>query len=358
MRVLHVTDVYLPKLGGIEKQVAGLAKAQTLKGYEVHILTASIGNDADTSIHRLSSRKWFGLPLNFAAGAEIEDLVKRLQPAVVHLHTGVVSQFVWLTFFRLRGKFSMVATVHSVWGPLARAFYRGANRITGFAQDIVLSSVSAPAAKRVSDAVNQSVQICPNGVDLSHWELVSRQRVGPVKFVTATRLAARKRVLPLLLVLYRLKRKVGPNQFELKVAGSGIAQSLLQFWVRLLKLSEVEFVGRLNSVELQELYASSDLFIQLSTKEAFGLAAIEARATGLPVIGRAGSGFIEFITPGDDGQLLASDTAVTEYLTELIQQPTLLDAMQKHARIHPRHGWELALAEVDRLYENRPAPRS
>ena len=39
MRILHVSDAYLPKRGGIEVQVRDLAGRQADSGHEVHVLT-------------------------------------------------------------------------------------------------------------------------------------------------------------------------------------------------------------------------------------------------------------------------------------------------------------------------------
>ena len=41
MRILHVTDGYGPRLGGIEVFVEGLARHQSLAGHEVSVLTAT-----------------------------------------------------------------------------------------------------------------------------------------------------------------------------------------------------------------------------------------------------------------------------------------------------------------------------
>ena len=43
MRVLHVTDAYLPRLGGIEMHVHDLARAQAAAGDEVDIITVTRG---------------------------------------------------------------------------------------------------------------------------------------------------------------------------------------------------------------------------------------------------------------------------------------------------------------------------
>ena len=41
MRIVHISDCYAPRLGGIETQVRALAMRQAEQGHEVHVLTAT-----------------------------------------------------------------------------------------------------------------------------------------------------------------------------------------------------------------------------------------------------------------------------------------------------------------------------
>ena len=46
MRIAHVSDFYLPRLGGIEIQVSDLAARQRLAGHTVDIITSSPADPA------------------------------------------------------------------------------------------------------------------------------------------------------------------------------------------------------------------------------------------------------------------------------------------------------------------------
>ncbi|MFQ5889966.1 MAG: N-acetyl-alpha-D-glucosaminyl L-malate synthase BshA [Gemmatimonadota bacterium] len=63
----------------------------------------------------------------------------------------------------------------------------------------------------------------------------------------------------------------------------------------------VIFLGKLESVA--ELLASADLFLLPSEQESFGLVALEAMASGVPVVGTSGSGLAEVVEDGITGHL-------------------------------------------------------
>jgi L-malate glycosyltransferase len=63
----------------------------------------------------------------------------------------------------------------------------------------------------------------------------------------------------------------------------------------------VFFLGKLDAVA--PLLASADLFLIPSQSESFGLSALEALATGVPVIGSRAGGLPEVVTDGETGAL-------------------------------------------------------
>ncbi|HEY2065260.1 MAG TPA: glycosyltransferase, partial [Gemmatimonadaceae bacterium] len=65
---------------------------------------------------------------------------------------------------------------------------------------------------------------------------------------------------------------------------------------------QVFFLGKLESVA--PLLACADLFLLPSQNESFGLSALEALATGVPVIGTHAGGLPEVVRDGETGALL------------------------------------------------------
>ncbi len=64
---------------------------------------------------------------------------------------------------------------------------------------------------------------------------------------------------------------------------------------------DVQFLGRIENVA--PLLASADLFLLPSDRESFGLSALEALATGVPVVGSQAGGLPEVVRDGETGAL-------------------------------------------------------
>lgn len=89
----------------------------------------------------------------------------------------------------------------------------------------------------------------------------------------------------------------------------------------------LDFRGRLGRDQVRDLMGEHDLFAMPSRFEAYGIAFLEARAAGLPCIGRKAFAMPELIEPGIGGAVWDSDKV--EDLAQLIQ--TTLDDDALHA---------------------------
>src|SRR5699024_7082256 len=142
VRITHVTDSYLPRLGGIEAQVHGLAVRQARAGHEVHILTTtpaepgahghSTEHDGPLTVHRVAARMPLHLPVHPRGAQHFEPLLARLRPDVAHLHSGIVAPVTQAMFGTLiRHRVPTVFTQHSVIGRYQSAF-TALDRLTGW----------------------------------------------------------------------------------------------------------------------------------------------------------------------------------------------------------------------------------
>lgn len=116
-------------------------------------------------------------------------------------------------------------------------------------------------------------------------------------------------------------------------------------WVRL--------VGAATHEEIRAIYRDTDLFVAPATLESFGIAALEARCAGLPVVAQARSGVADFITHGCEGMLASGDDAMASMIAELVVSPSMRETIRHHnATTDPASSWLDVLRGCDQLYRD------
>ena len=89
-----------------------------------------------------------------------------------------------------------------------------------------------------------------------------------------------------------------------------------------------------NSPDLIELYQAADVFVLPSKAEAFGVAAVEASAVGLPIIATAIGGLTDTVVADNTGFLVQPGNAIelSERLYQLATQPELRQRLGQASR--------------------------
>jgi L-malate glycosyltransferase len=109
-----------------------------------------------------------------------------------------------------------------------------------------------------------------------------------------------KRVMDVIAVFEKVSRVI-PSR--LAMIGDGPDRSRAEAWCRDHQLTDrVTFLGNVGNLE--EIVGASDLFVLPSEAESFGMAALEAMACEVPVIGTNAGGLPEVVTDGETGFLL------------------------------------------------------
>ena len=207
VRIMHVSDCYAPRTGGIETQVQALAARQAAAGDEVRVVTATPGHGLVWSgedrvdgipVHRVVARMPFELPVHPRTAREVGILLDGHQVDIVHVHAGVVSPFAWgAVRAAARRRLPVLVTVHSVWGPLAGPGFTLSDAVgkwTGWG--VTLSAVSSLAASRIRDAVPKAgeVLVVPNGIDPGQWRVTHQPGAAEeLRIASVMRMAPRKR---------------------------------------------------------------------------------------------------------------------------------------------------------------------
>ncbi|HEX8082104.1 MAG TPA: glycosyltransferase family 4 protein [Jatrophihabitans sp.] len=379
MRIAHVTDCYLPRLGGIERQVQGLATAQLAAGHQVTVIT-SVPADAPpaprgTTRARTRAQSRMAQPARSGTAhtaqpgtaepaqtepaqtepAQTEPAELRvIRPAgpggrpgsiryltslrgrqavldggydLVHVHASTFSPLAYLAAGAAsRSGVATVATLHSLWS-YATPIFRGFDVALDWrAWPITWTAVSTAAATSLAQVLRPGTEISvlANGISPERWQQTRRppdpQRV---VIVSVMRLAARKRPLQLLRVLREVRAQVPAGiGIEVQIIGAGPQRETMLSYLRRHRMTGwVELTGQLDQPAIRDRFADADLYVSPATLESFGIAALEARCAGLPVLAFAGTGVSDFIEHGRNGLLVRSDDQLTTALAKLAQSP-------------------------------------
>jgi glycosyltransferase involved in cell wall biosynthesis len=347
---LHVTDHYPPVLGGIETHVAGLAQRQQIRGDDVTVLTSTPAT-GDGSLVEGASPVRILRARSMLEGAAVDFTTFDM----VHAHISVVAPFsAPLAGLAARSGVPTVVTVHSMWSGMGPVPAMAAAAVGLRKAPVVWTAVSRVAADQLAMQLPQQTQvsILPNAVD-TH----PRRRTVParpdhsVRLISTMRLARRKRPLQLLRMFESLQRLV-EVPLQLTILGDGpLLGSLERQLIRAGLERTVTLTGRVEPTRVVDLLSTADLYVAPSIRESFGLAALEARCVGLPVVGHAASGMTDFIRHGVEGFLCASDSDLVAALRLLVVDDAVRRRISEHNRtVATDMTWANSLGLHDRVY--------
>ena len=361
MRIAHVSDFYLPRLGGVEMHVHDLATRQQAAGHTVEILTSTPGGAEPAGdgpvVRRVTEVLRHPRALHPAAPRLVAEALREGKYDVVHAHSGIWSPFGWAgVAAATRAGIPAVVTLHSLLTSYEPGFRLSDLALRWSSLPVQLTAVSEVAAAplRRLAGPHHEVLVLPNGIDPAQWRIRPAPRPPEqVTVVGVMRLALRKRPVPLLRMLRRARHRL-PAEVDLRavVVGDGRQRARMERYLdRHGMAGWVELPGRLSRGGIRAVFEQADLFVAPATLESFGIAALEARCSGLPVLARAGSGVGAFVIDGQDGLLASSDGDMVGGLVRLAGDPAERERMAMHSRNVPVDlGWPAVLRRTDAAY--------
>jgi len=282
------------------------------EGCDIHLVSSSKAEIPGVTLHRhpiYSPNPWHQV----RNVRSIRELMRALKPDVVHLF-GLFSVSSLGTMWAIGGLQNLVI---SVWGSdVAPAGPRESYKERLIKRHLLnqgecLVAVSEYLAHEVERYLKgpRWIEVIPWGVDIDVFKPVERK--GNSGAVTV---GFAKRLHPLsgpdmLLKAFRYARGRCKRELLLKIAGSGPMEGQLKQEAAQLGLAgSVEWTGWLGTPEeLRDFYCSVDMLVMPSRRESFGVSAVEASATGLPVIASRFGGIPEIVLHGETGLLVDAD---------------------------------------------------
>jgi glycosyltransferase-like protein len=234
-----------------------------------------------------------------------------------------------------------------------------------------LLCVSEPWVRRLADDYGVSARIVRNGVDARRHrpptDRAERDRDraaaglnGQLTILSIGGIEPRKGSLTLLEALSEL-RELAPELDPVLVIAGGATlfdyrSEIERFHYRVAQLElgdHVRVLGSLSDDELSRLYRAADLFAFPSTKEGFGLAALEALACGLPVVASDIDALRTFLEHGHSALLVPvhDGDALARALATLARDPDARERLRAGGREVARaFTWDAAAATHEQVY--------
>jgi N-acetyl-alpha-D-glucosaminyl L-malate synthase BshA len=313
-------------------------------------------------------------PYDLALAVRMHEVVRDHQLDILHCHYAIPhATSAWIAREMLRegaGDVRVLTTLHGTDITIVgqeRSFYT----ITRFSiekSDAVtaVSEYLRDETYRAFGCVGCNVQVIHNFIDPTEYDRARHVFPIPDEVVNGRKVVMHisnfrrvKRVRDVVKVFAQVNAEV-PSL--LVMVGDGPERVEAEEEAREQGVSDVvQFLGKIDPIA--PLLAGAHLFLLPSDKESFGLSALEALASGVPVIGAHAGGLPEVVTDGVTGHLFdvgdvdGMARAGIALLTDAKRWQTMSDAAAADARA--RFSEEAVVAQYEALYErmlaNAPA---
>jgi len=194
----------------------------------------------------------------------------------------------------------------------------------------------------------EKLLINPYGVDLTRFQPTEHAPEKKPRILFVGRVGIRKGV-PALLEAF------APLSGEAELHLVGPVEPAMEKLFAALPMAGVTVQGAVAAASLPAVYADADLFCLPSLEEGFPLVLLQAMAAGLPVVATPECGAADILTPGHEGEVVASwdGEALTAALAGLVTDPVRRADMgaQARARVEAGWGWDDYVERALGLYE-------
>ncbi len=396
MKILMVSWEYPPVIiGGLGRHVHHLATELVDAGHEVVVLSRR-PTGTDPSTHPSTDEMSEGVrviaaaqdPHEFAFGTDMMAwtlamghsmirsglTLRDWQPDLVHAHDWLVAHpaIALAEFFDV----PLVSTIHAteagrhsgwVSGAVSRQVHALESWLVHESDSLI--TCSASMREEITELFGPGLAettVIPNGIDTDGWPFAARRpHEGAPELLFFGRLEYEKGVHDAIAALPRIRR-THPGT-TLTIAGDGTQLDFLSAQARKHKvLKATKFIGRVDHEGLVGLLHKADVAVLPSHYEPFGIVALEAAATGTPLVTSNIGGLGEAVIDGVTGVSCPprNVAALADAVRRVLDDPTA--AQQRALAARDRLGdfsWPTVADHTAQVYlaakrgERQPQPR-
>jgi L-malate glycosyltransferase len=367
---MKIAIVCYPTFGGSGVVATELGLELARKGHEIHFITYSQPVrlallNPNVHYHEVNVPEYplfHFQPYELALSSKLVDMVKLHKIELLHVHYAIPHAYAgYMAKQMLKDQgidIPMVTTLHGTDITLvgSHPFYKTAVTFSINKSDVVTSvsqSLKDDTLKLFD--IKKEIVVIPNFIELNksinqnHIECYRSAIAKPIeRIVTHISNFRKVKRIPDIIKIFNIIQKEIPA--KLMMVGDGPEKEKAERLCEELGISDkVIFFG--NSNEIDKILSYSDLFLLPSETESFGLAALEAMASGVPVISSNSGGLPEVNFEGVSGYLsnVGNVDEMAENALRILKTDEILNKFKENALETAK---QFDIKNILPLYEN------
>lgn len=349
---MNIGIVCYPTFGGSGVLATELGLELSRKGHEIHFITYS----QPVRLELLNSKVHFHevnvpeyplfhyQPYELALSSKLVDMVKIHKIDVLHVHYAIPHAYAAYMAKKMLHEdgieVPIVTTLHGTDITLvgSHPFYKTAVTFSINKSDAV-TSVSQNLKEDTQRLFHtkKEIKVVPNFIDIDKYKITYKDCDRDLLALPEERVITHvsnfrpvKCIGDVIEIFYRIQKELPA---KLIMVGEGPERKEAEQLCRTHNIEDkVVFLG--NSSEVDKILCLSDLFLLPSKTESFGLAALEAMASGVPVISSNSGGIPEVNIQGVSGFLspVGAVDEMAQNALKILKDDTTLNAFKKGAQ--------------------------
>ena len=349
---MNIGIVCYPTFGGSGVLATELGLELSRKGHEVHFITYS----QPVRLELLNSKVHFHevnvpeyplfhyQPYELALSSKLVDMVKIHKIDVLHVHYAIPHAYAAYMAKKMLHEegfdVPIVTTLHGTDITLvgSHPFYKTAVTFSINKSDAVTSvSQNLKEDTQRLFRTKKEIKVVPNFIDIDKYKITYKDCDRDLLALPEERVITHvsnfrpvKCIGDVIEIFYRIQKELPA---KLIMVGEGPERKEAEQLCRTHNIEDkVVFLG--NSSEVDKILCFSDLFLLPSKTESFGLAALEAMASGVPVISSNSGGIPEVNIQGVSGFLspVGAVDEMAQNALKILKDDTTLNAFKKGAQ--------------------------
>jgi len=353
---VRIGIVCYPTFGGSGVVATELGLELSKRGHNIHFITYNqpvrlelLGNNVHYHEVNVPEYPLFHYqPYELALSSKLVDMVKLHKIEILHVHYAIPHAYaaymaqkmlqeegIYIPFVTtLHGTDITLVGSHPFYKPAVTFSINKSNAVTAVSESLREDTLRLFNIKNDIKVITNFIDLKKFDHDFTDCQRGMMANVDEKIITHISNFRPVKRILDIIKTFYNIQKTIPA---KLMMVGEGPEREPAERLCRTLGITDkVVFFG--NSNEIDRILCFSDLFLLPSETESFGLSALEAMASGVPVISSNTGGIPEVNEQGFSGFLSAVGDVeeMSANAVKILQDDTTLNQFKKNAKEQAR----------------------